>query len=545
MIPPTDRWLLVPLLGAVLLLGVALGRPAHAQFSLAVDIPDRTVSPGDTVTVPIRIDNLDQVGDVKSYGFDIGLNKTAVSYAGFTATNTLSGAANFTVRENPDIPRIGAFFSSKPLNAVADEGVLLRLTFAVKDTGTHALSLEDLRFSGGEVPADPPAPTFALTGNSLTINEVLTAPPAGPEGDANGDGTRDAQEDEFIELYNTSSTEAMKLGGLALRTASGGRQHVFPEGTSVGPESGLVVFGGGAPANSLPSPTQTASSGGLGLADDGTTVRLVDTAVVTGTSKLKASGTGASDDGVLSFEYDGSVTGESMTRDPEFTGDFVPHTQVSDDPFSPARTASGDALPVELVSFTGTVTGQRVRLRWTTASETNNAGFRVQHRPGDRGRTPPERETEAKDWRTLTFVESTARGGTTAESTTYRVSTEPLRPGPHHFRLVQVDHDGTRHRSDPVAVTVQMEEDLRLSAPSPHPVSQRATLFFAVRAETEVRLALYDVLGRLQKHVYRGTPPAATAQRVRLNAADLASGVYVLRLAAGGRTETRRMVVAR
>jgi hypothetical protein len=530
-------------LGAVLLLGVVLGRPAHAQNSLAVDIPDRTVNPGDTVTVPIRIDNLDQVGDVVSYGFDIGFDTTAVSYVGFTATNTLSGRANFTVQENPDIPRVGAFRTSDPLNAVADDGVLLRLMFAVEDTGAHSMSLEDLQFSGGEVPAAPPTPTCTLTGNSLTINEVLTAPPTGADGDANGDGTRDAQEDEFIELYNTSSTEAMELGGLAIRTASGGRRHVFPEGTSVGPESGIIVFGGGSPASSLPSPTQTASSGELALADGGDTVRVVDTARVAAASGTKAFDNDASNEGVLSFGYDGSVTGESMTRDPDFTGDFVPHTQAAAGTrFSPARTTSGEALPVELTAFGGTVTGQRARLQWSTASETNNAGFRVQHRRGTRGRG--SREQGTTDWQTLAFVESKAQGGTTTKPATYYFSTTPLHPGQHHFRLVQVDLDGTPHRSDPMAVTVRMEDDLRLSAPSPHPVSQRAALTFAVQNDTEVRLALYDVLGRLKKQVYRGTPPAETAQRLRLNVTDLASGVYVLRLMAGSRTKTRRVVVA-
>ncbi len=36
------------------------------------------------------------------------------------------------------------------------------------------------------------------------INEVLYDPPAGDHaGDANGDGSREANEDEFIEFYNS------------------------------------------------------------------------------------------------------------------------------------------------------------------------------------------------------------------------------------------------------------------------------------------------------------------------------------------------------
>lgn len=530
-ISPAERWSLAPLLGAILVLGVVLGRPTHAQ-SITVDTPDRTVNPEDTATVPVRVKNLNQVGDVVSYGFDIGFDTTAVSYVGFTTTNTLSGMASFTVDENPAIPRVGAFLSSDPLNVVADEGVLLRLTFAVEDTGTHSVSLEDLQFSGGEVPADPPTPAFTLTGNSLAINEVLTAPPSGAGGDANDDGTRDAQEDEFIELYNTSSTEAMELGGLALRTASGGRQHVFPEGTSVGPESGIVVFGGGDPASSLPSPTQTASSGGLGLADDGDTVRLVNTAGVAKASRTEASINDAAGEGVLRFEYDGSITDESMTRDPEFTGDFVPHTQVSNDPFSPARTTSGDALPVELVRFDGTVMGQRVRLRWATASETNSAGFRVQHQSSD-------------GWQTLGFVESRAANGTTTRTTTYRFVAQDVTVGTHRFRLEQVDRDGATHRSELLAITVGMKDPLHLSTPRPNPASAQTRIAFAIRRQAEARLTVYDLLGRRVKTLYQGRLSAEERQEVSLQTDAMPSGTYLLRLRARGQSATRRLTVLR
>src|SRR5262249_7623431 len=37
---------------------------------------------------------------------------------------------------------------------------------------------------------------------TLIVNEVLADPPAGSDGDANHDGTRDAAQDEFIEIVN-------------------------------------------------------------------------------------------------------------------------------------------------------------------------------------------------------------------------------------------------------------------------------------------------------------------------------------------------------
>lgn len=46
----------------------------------------------------------------------------------------------------------------------------------------------------------------------LVINEYMASPPAGIAGDANGDGTRSATQDEFVELVN-SDTAPLNIGG--------------------------------------------------------------------------------------------------------------------------------------------------------------------------------------------------------------------------------------------------------------------------------------------------------------------------------------------
>ena len=64
----------------------------------------------------------------------------------------------------------------------------------------------------------------------LIINEVLYDPPAGDEGDANGDGTREAQEDEFIEFVNLGGT--LNISGYSVHDNAQER-HVFPVGTII------------------------------------------------------------------------------------------------------------------------------------------------------------------------------------------------------------------------------------------------------------------------------------------------------------------------
>ena len=101
----------------------------------------------------------------------------------------------------------------------------------------------------------------------LIINEVLYDPPSGIEGDANGDGTREAQEDEFIEFVNLGGT--LDLSGYTVHDNAQER-HVFPQGTIIPSGGVLVLFGGGNPTGAFGNAiVQTASAGILNMNNAG------------------------------------------------------------------------------------------------------------------------------------------------------------------------------------------------------------------------------------------------------------------------------------
>ncbi len=208
----------------------------------------------------------------------------------------------------------------------------------------------------------------------------------------------------------------------------------------------------------------------------------------------------------------------------------------------------GQQLPVELANFEAQQSGTgTVRLTWETASEQNNAGFRVQRRVA----SAPGARRDGKrggSWTKVGFVDSKAEGGSSTEALTYRFTAEELGVGTHQFRLQQVDLNGTPHAHDPVTVEVQMQEALRLTPPAPNPVRGDAAVRFAVREAKETTLQLFNTLGQQVATVYRGTPPAGEQQTVRLDSrqlSGLASGVYFLRLQAGEQTTTQRVTVVR
>ncbi len=114
----------------------------------------------------------------------------------------------------------------------------------------------------------------------LVLNELLAdVPPDDPataavEGDANRDGVRRSDDDEFVELLNVS-TAPVDLTGLILSDSSNVR-FTFPAGATLAPGRAVVVFGGGdAPPhdpNFGDALVFTASA--LGLNDGGDTLNL-------------------------------------------------------------------------------------------------------------------------------------------------------------------------------------------------------------------------------------------------------------------------------
>lgn len=101
----------------------------------------------------------------------------------------------------------------------------------------------------------------------LMINEVLYDPPSGISGDANGDGTREAQEDEFIEFVNLGGT--LDLSGYTVHDNAEER-HIFPQGTVLPSGGVLVLFGGGNPTGAFGNAiVQTATNGILNMNNAG------------------------------------------------------------------------------------------------------------------------------------------------------------------------------------------------------------------------------------------------------------------------------------
>ncbi|MEF8797329.1 MAG: S8 family serine peptidase [Salinivenus sp.] len=189
--------------------------------------------------------------------------------------------------------------------------------------------------------------------------------------------------------------------------------------------------------------------------------------------------------------------------------------------------AVGSALPVELARFDATTDGTAAVLTWETASETNNAGFAVEHRRGDEGA-----------WTELAYKEG---AGTTTDPQRYRHRVAALEPGPHAFRLKQVDLDGSSTYSKEITTTVALSGAYTVSAVTPNPVKTRGAVSVTVREEQPVRVALYNALGQQVALLHDGPLPAQDPRTFTVGEA-LSSGVYFLRVEGESFTTTKKFV---
>jgi hypothetical protein len=122
---------------------------------------------------------------------------------------------------------------------------------------------------------DPACPRPPSPGE-LIINEILADPPGSAssdlEGDANGDGTRSATQDEFVEVGSLAEC-ALLLEGVRVADSQE-EKFTFPADVRLEPGRVVVVFGGGTPLGDFGG-AQVFAASGLALNNDGDTVELI------------------------------------------------------------------------------------------------------------------------------------------------------------------------------------------------------------------------------------------------------------------------------
>jgi uncharacterized protein (TIGR03790 family) len=213
---------------------------------------------------------------------------------------------------------------------------------------------------------------------------------------------------------------------------------------------------------------------------------------------------------------------------------------VVGDPKTSIIPSAGSALPVVLNSFdVSPCAGGSVRVAWVTLSENGSFGFTVERRTVPAGAF-------------IGIASSFTPGaGTSLTTRAYSWVDPDVAPGAYEYRIRQTDLDGTVHESGGRGVTVSTgggdTEESRTPGKTgllqnyPNPFNPATTITYRISAGTRVTITIHDLLGReVARLVDRDQGPGLYT--VTWDARAAATGVYICRLRAEGRTWEKRAV---
>ena len=195
-------------------------------------------------------------------------------------------------------------------------------------------------------------------------------------------------------------------------------------------------------------------------------------------------------------------------------------------------------VPVELTSFNAAVNDNAVTLYWSTATETNNAGFQIERNtplnPLSRG------EAEGRGvWDNIGFVNG---NGTTTEPRSYSFVDGNVTTGTYQYRLKQIDLDGTFSYSNIIEAEIETPSRYSLEQNYPNPFNPGTRIEYAIVSRQFVQLKVYDVLGNEVATLVNEYKPAGKYE-AEFNGSNLASGVYFYRIEAGDFIQTKKMIL--
>ena len=159
--------------------------------------------------------------------------------------------------------------------------------------------------------------------------------------------------------------------------------------------------------------------------------------------------------GVLDYGYDYHSSGDNFyteSTSPDHRAIYFNSDTENPDPSSPP-TADGTwyyvpsikmqidksaLLPVELLSFKGSIENSNNKLEWITASESNNDFFTVY------------KSLDAKVWEVMEVISGS---GTSTESKSYTSTDFSINRGITYYKLCQTDFDGTSECFAPISLS--------------------------------------------------------------------------------------------
>jgi hypothetical protein len=209
-------------------------------------------------------------------------------------------------------------------------------------------------------------------------------------------------------------------------------------------------------------------------------------------------------------------------------------------PFGPRpvdvfETVCDAPLPVELVSFQAIRGNESITLKWTTASETDNAFFRIYRRQA------------GFDWQEIARIPSQGLG---AAMRYYTHQDDHVRVGvTYEYMLADVDNVGTETRATDKICQATIPESRNsltnaLYQNHPNPFNQQTIIQYDVAQDGQVRLRVFDITGRLTTTL-ADEYNSVGSYEVAFDGSALPSGIYLIAMEMEDFHATMKVVLAK
>lgn len=184
-------------------------------------------------------------------------------------------------------------------------------------------------------------------------------------------------------------------------------------------------------------------------------------------------------------------------------------------------------VPVELGLFQAEAQGRDVLLTWTSPGESRSLNFEI-----ERG----------QNQRAFAKIGSVSGLESTENSHEYSFTDKNVPVGKYTYRIKQTDSNGKVDYYSPLEVTIAPPEDLGLIQNYPNPFNASTTIEYTLSKMTQVKLTVMNLVGKEIATLVNKLQTTGN-YRVRWDAGDVGSGVYLFKLQTGEATRVRKMLL--
>ncbi len=187
---------------------------------------------------------------------------------------------------------------------------------------------------------------------------------------------------------------------------------------------------------------------------------------------------------------------------------------------------NSDPLPIELTAFEGSCSNGKIEISWTTWTETNNDFFTI------------ERSNNGTEFETVDIIDA---AGNSNEPIGYTALDDLPYGGTSYYRLQNTDFAGKAEYSEILAVSCGADDN-DFSFTNAYDIDNHDFLVEFTASENEnYTIKLLDASGRLI--LDSDGVGFGGMNKVKLNAGDLARGIYVINLSNGTQTFSKRVML--